>query len=238
MNIDNYQEYKTSYHPEESLDVRVSQVMKRVYVKMFLGLLVTAFVAMFAYQSYAVGRFFADHGWAMIALVVVELVLVFSISGAINRLSSAVATALFFLFAVVNGLTLFPIFLLYTQVSIAKTFFITAGVFGAMSVYGYFTTQDLTKWGSFLFMALIGLIICVVVNIFLKSSTMDWIISGAGVLIFIGLTAWDTQQIKTMAVQSPMFSIGKLATLGALSLYLDFINLFIYLLRFFGSSRD
>ncbi len=238
MNIDNYQEYKSSYQPAESLDVRVSQVMKRVYVKMFLGLLVTAFVAMFAYQSATVTNFFIVNRWAMIALIAVELGLVFGISGAINKLSSTTATALFFLFAVVNGLMLFPIFYVYSDVSIAKTFFITAGVFGAMSVYGYFTTQDLSKWGSFLIMALIGLIICSVVNIFLKSGTMDWIISGAGVLIFIGLTAWDTQQIKTMAMQSPSFSAGKLATLGALSLYLDFINLFLYLLRFFGSSRD
>ncbi len=118
------------------------------------------------------------------------------------------------------------------------TFFITAGTFGAMSIFGYVTKQDLTRWGSMLFMALIGLIICSVINIFTKSSTFDWIISAAGVLIFIGLTAWDTQKIKQMAAVAPLESAGKLATLGALSLYLDFINLFLYLLRFFGNSRD
>ena len=133
---------------------------------------------------------------------------------------------------------LFPIFMVYAPDSIAKTFFITAGVFGAMSIYGYSTSQDLTKWGSFLVMALIGLIIASLVNIFLHSSTMDWIISGAGVLIFIGLTAWDTQTIKRMAQAAPAESTGKLATIGALNLYLDFINLFLYLLRFFGNSRD
>ncbi len=137
-----------------------------------------------------------------------------------------------------NGVALFPIFLAYTHVSIAKTFFITAGTFGAMSIFGYVTKQDLTRWGSMLFMALIGLIICSVINIFTKSSTFDWIISAAGVLIFIGLTAWDTQKIKQMAAVAPLESAGKLATLGALSLYLDFINLFLYLLRFFGNSRD
>lgn len=138
----------------------------------------------------------------------------------------------------INGLALFPIFLVYTHVSIAKTFFITAGTFGAMSIYGFFTTKDLTRWGSFLIMALIGLIICAVINMFWANSTFDWIISGLGVLIFVGLTAWDTQKIKQWVATSPFEATGKLATLGALSLYLDFINLFLYLLRFFGNSRD
>lgn len=235
----NYQNY---YNPQpygvHELEAKVSATMKRVYVKMFLALLVTAFVAMFCAQSEGVISFFAANRWAMWVLVFAELGIVIGVSGGINKLSTGTATMLFYLFAVINGLMLFPILLAYTGVSVAKTFFITAGVFGAMSVYGYFTTQDLTKWGSFLFMALIGLIICSVVNIFLRSTTMEWIVSGAGVLIFIGLTAWDTQQIKAMAQQMPADSVGKLATLGALSLYLDFINLFLYLLRFFGSSRD
>lgn len=221
-----------------SLATRVSQVMKRVYIKMFLGLLVTAFVALWCQSSPDVIHFFISNRWSMWVLIAAELGLVFAISGAINRLSSASATGLFFLFAVVNGLMLFPIFMVYAPDSIAKTFFITAGVFGAMSIYGYSTSQDLTKWGSFLVMALIGLIIASLVNIFMHSSTMDWIISGAGVLIFIGLTAWDTQSIKRMAQAAPAESAGKLATIGALNLYLDFINLFLYLLRFFGNSRD
>ena len=235
----NYQNY---YNPQpygvHELEAKVSATMKRVYVKMFLALLVTAFVAMFCAQSEGVIGFFAANRWAMWVLVFAELGIVIGVSGGINKLSTGTATMLFYLFAVINGLMLFPILLAFTGVSVAKTFFITAGVFGAMSVYGYFTTQDLTKWGSFLFMALIGLIICSVVNIFLRSTTMEWIVSGARVPIFIGLTAWDTQQIKAMAQQMPADSVGKLATLGALSLYLDFINLFLYLLRFFGSSRD
>lgn len=220
-----------------SLDTRVSQVMKRVYFKMFLGLLVTAFVALWCQTSPAVINFFITNSWSMWLLIIAELGLVIGITGAINRLSSAAATGLFYLFAVVNGLMLFPIFMVYSPDSIAKTFFITAGVFGAMSVYGFFTSQNLAKMGSFLVMALIGLIVVSLVNIFLKSSGLDWIISGIGVLLFIGLTAWDTQQIKTMAQQAPGSSVGKLATIGALSLYLDFINLFLYLLRFFG-NRD
>lgn len=235
--MDNYQQYYSD-NSGQALDTRVSQVMKRVYVKMFLGLLVTAFVSLWCVQTPAVISFFATNSWSMWVLIAIELGMVFAISGGINRLSSSTATLLFFLFAVVNGLMLFPIFFAYTSTSIAKTFFITAGVFGAMSVYGYFTSQDLTKIGSFLIMALFGLLICILVNIFLKSSTMEWIISFAGVLIFIGLTAWDTQQIKRMALMAPTDTVSKLATLGALSLYLDFINLFLYLLRFFGSSRD
>lgn len=242
--MNNYNNYGNQgyYSPQpfstEMLQAKVSAVMKQVYVRMFLGLLATAFTAYFCSSSLAVISFFAANSWAMWVLVIAELAIVFGVSGAINKLSSSTATLLFFLFAVINGLMLFPILLVYTGVSVAKTFFITAGVFGAMSVYGYFTSKDLSRWGSILFMALIGLIICSLVNIFLKSSGMEWIISGAGVLIFVGLTAWDTQQIKAMAHQAPMESVGKLATLGALSLYLDFINLFLYLLRFFGSSRD
>ena len=130
------------------------------------------------------------------------------------------------------------ILLVYTASSIAYTFFITAGVFAAMSVYGYFTSNDLSRMGSILFMALIGLIVCSLVNVFVNSSTMDWIISFAGVLIFIGLTAWDTQKIKQMTQYADQSMAGKIATLGALNLYLDFVNLFLYLLRFFGDSRD
>lgn len=205
---------------------------------MFLGLLVTAFVSLWCVQTPAVISFFVANRWVMWALIAVELGMVFAISGAISKMSSGMATLLFYLFAVVNGLMLFPIFFAYSPGSIAKTFFITAAVFGAMSVYGFFTTKNLARWGSVLFMLLIGLIICSLVNIFLHSSTMDWIISLAGVAIFVGLTAWDTQQIKAMALSMPADSVGRLATVGALSLYLDFINLFLYLLRFFGSSRD
>ena len=241
MEYNNYPpQYREQISAQEAyaLENRVSAVMKNVYLRMTLGLIVTALTALFCYQTPAVMNFYVAHPWMKIVLVGAELLLVIGISGAINKLSSTAATALFYLFAIVNGLMLFPIFMAYTGTSIAKTFFITAGVFGAMTVYGYCTSRDLTRMGSFLIMALFGLIIVSVVNIFMHSSTLDWIISGAGVLIFIGLTAWDTQQIKQMALTYPADSTGKLATMGALSLYLDFINLFLYLLRFFGSSRD
>jgi len=233
----NRDSYDISRQSQAALANTVSSAMKRVYFKMTLALVVTALTALWASSSYGYLSFIASHTWMMWVLIAAELGLVFTISGAINKLSSVAATALFYLFAVVNGLMLCTVFLAYSPAAITKTFFITAGTFGAMSVYGYFPPNDLSKVGSFLFMALIGLIIASVVNIFLHSSTLDWIVSIAGVLIFIGLTAWDTQQIKTMAMNMPADSISKLATVGALSLYLDFINLFIYLLRILG-NRD
>ncbi len=222
-----------------SLDAKVSQVMKRVYVRMFFALIVSALTA---YGVFAFAQEFmytlATNRWLYWGLAILELGLVIGISSGINKLSAGTATALFILFSVVNGATLSLIFAVYSLGSIGKTFLICAGTFGAMSVYGYLTNRDLSKIGSFLFMALFGLIICSVVNIFWANSTFEWIVSGLGVLIFIGLTAWDTQQIKTMAAMSTPATYGKVATIGALQLYLDFINLFLYLLRFFGSSRD
>lgn len=211
--------------------------MKRVYVKMFLALLVTGGAAWICAGIPDLVYFLASHRWVYWGLLIVELLMVFGISGAVNKISSPVATVLFYVYSLLNGVTFALIFAAYTPVSIFKTFLITAGVFGAMSVYGYFTNRDLTKIGSFLFMALIGLIIASVINIFWANSTLEWIVSIAGVLIFIGLTAWDTQKIKQMA-QYNAIEPSRLATIGALSLYLDFINLFLYLLRFFGSSRD
>lgn len=232
---DNYSGYRAS---SSQLDQTTSSVMKRVYFKMFLGLLVTAFVSLFCANSMSYMQFMATNSWFYWGLFIAEIALVFFLSARLTRMSSSTATLLFYAFAAINGLALAPIFLVYTATSIAKTFFICAGTFGAMSVYGYFTTKDLTKWGTFLIYALFGLIIAFVVNIFTKSSTLDWIISIAGVLIFIGLTAWDTQKIKQMALATPASFVGHLATIGALTLYLDFINLFIYLLRFFGNQRD
>lgn len=231
-----------NYESQQSLGVKVSAVMKQVYVKMFLGLLVTGLVAWFvaatASSDHSFLYYLATHQWLYWGLAIVEIGLVLAISAGLRRMSSGMATGLFFLFAVVNGLTLSLIFVVYSLPSIFKTFLITAGVFGAMSVYGYFTTRDLTRIGSFLYMALFGLIILIVVNMFMASSTLEWIISFVGVALFIGITAWDTQTIKQMALADPSMANGRLATLGALNLYLDFINLFIYLLRFFGSSRD
>ena len=226
------------YGQMDAVAQRVSLIMKRVYFKMFLAMIVSGLTAWYMATSVAVMAFFAAHTWMSWVIFGAELILVMSISGGINRMSSATATLLFYLFAIVNGAMLFPIVYAYSGVSIAKTFFITAGVFGAMSVYGYFTNRDLSRIGSILMMCLFGLIIVSLVNIFLHSSALQWIISAVGVLVFIGLTAWDTQQVKRMAAMMPDEYVSKMATLGALTLYLDFINLFLFLLNFFGSSRN
>ena len=230
--------YNMDSYGSQALDTRVSQVMKRVYVKMFLALIVTGGAAWVCAGIPDLMYFLASHRWVYWGLLIVELLMVFGISGAVNKISSPMATVLFYAYSLLNGVTFALIFAAYTPVSIFKTFLITAGVFGAMSVYGYFTNRDLTKIGSFLFMALIGLIIASVINIFWANSTLEWIVSIAGVLIFIGLTAWDTQQVKRLAMVTPEGAVGKLATIGALTLYLDFINLFLFLLRFFGGNRD
>lgn len=232
------QGYMQGGQQPQSLDAKVSAVMKLVYVKMFLALLVSAAAAWGVPTLFPnLANTLATNSWVYWGLAIAELALVFFISARMNKLSPGTSTALFLLFALVNGITLSVIFMAFSYASIFKTFLITAAVFGAMSVYGLFTSRDLTRIGSFLVMALIGLIICCVINMFWANSTFDLIISGIGVLLFIGLTAWDTQQIKRMAAMNMGIANGSLATWGALSLYLDFINLFIYLLRFFG-NRD
>lgn len=221
-----------------SAGMSVSAVMRQVYVKMFLALVVSALTAFLCVTTPAVMSFMLSSQWIYLGCCVLELVMVIVLSRRIAKGGNPViATLMFYLFALLNGLTLSLLLLIYTASSVVATFGITAGVFAAMSLYGYFTDRDLTSLGTFLFMGVIGLIICTVVNIFLKSTQMEWIISFAGVAIFIGLTAWDTQKIKTMLATCPVEQQENVATWGALSLYLDFINLFIYLLRFFG-NRD
>lgn len=174
-------------------------------------------------------------------LAIAEIALVFVISGLINKLSAAMATALFVAYAALNGVTLGVIFLVYTMSSIAVTFLVTAGTFCAMALIGSVTKLDLSKMGSFLFMALIGLIIASIVNIFWANSTLYWICTYAGVLIFTGLTAYDVQKIRQlcMATEDQGFETSrKIAILGALTLYLDFVNLMLYLLRILGNRRN
>ena len=172
-------------------------------------------------------------------LIIAELALVILLTARLQKLSLTTATLFFVLFAVINGVTLSSIFVIYTMASIAQTFLICSATFGVMAVYGYTTKRDLSSMGKLLFMALIGLIIATVVNIFMRSSGLDMAISCIGVLVFVGLTAWDTQKIKLMLANAEDMgeSAQKIALIGALSLYLDFINLFIYLLRIFG-RRD
>ena len=215
-----------------------NSVMRRVYFKMFLAMIVTAVTSVFVAGNEAILTLIFSSRVAPIVLLVLQVGVVLTLSGRIQKLSTGTASLLFYLYSVLTGVTLSVILLVYTASSIAQTFFITAAVFAAMSIYGYFTSNDLSRFGSIMFMALIGLIVCSLVNMFFKSSTMDWIISFAGVLIFIGLTAWDTQKIKYMTAYADESMVGKIATIGALNLYLDFVNLFLYLLRFFGDSRD
>lgn len=216
----------------------LSTVMRKVYVRMFLALVVTAFTALYVASSPALLTTILGSRAIFFGLIIAELAVVFILSGRINKLSTATAALLFYLYAILNGVVFSSIFVVYELGSIAYTFFITAGVFGAMSVYGLVTKNDMTRFGSYCVMALFGLIIATVVNIFVASSTLDWIISFVGVALFIGLTAWDTQKIKNAAYEVEPSQMGKLATIGALSLYLDFINLFLYLLRFFGRGND
>jgi FtsH-binding integral membrane protein len=175
-------------------------------------------------------------------LIIGELGLVFYLSARIEKIQSATASMLFYGYAILNGLTLSVIFLAYTRTSIAGTFFITAGMFAAMAVYGTVTKRDLSGFGSFLMMGLVGIIIASIVNFFLNSSSLYWAISFIGVFIFTGLTAYDVQQIKNMGergiLEQGEEAIKKGSIMGALRLYLDFINLFLMLLRFFGASRD
>lgn len=213
--------------------------INKVYAWMCLALTVTGFIAFRTAQSEALLGLIFGNSIILIGLIIFELGIVFWMSKNITNISSNMAIGLFMLYSALNGLTLSAILLVYTASSIASTFFITAGTFGAMSIYGYFTKKDLTSWGNLLFMALIGLIVASVVNIFWASSTMYWIITYAGVLIFVGLTAYDTQKIKNMSLELDAESEEgrKGAIMGALALYLDFINLFILLLRIFGDRR-
>lgn len=226
---------------ERGLTNVFAALMRKVYVWMALALVITGVTAYGVASSPALLNTLIMNRGLMWGLIIAELVLVFAISGAINRLSLTTATMLFIVYSVLNGTMLSSIFLIYQPMVIAKVFFITAGTFGAMAFYGYTTKRDLTSIGKILFMALIGLVIATVVNMFLKSPGFDYILSYIGVAIFIGLTAWDSQKIKQMLMTQYDMSEGaqKLALLGALTLYLDFINLFLYLLRIFGgSSKD
>ncbi|MBT1687489.1 Bax inhibitor-1/YccA family protein [Dawidia soli] len=213
--------------------------MVKVYGWMSLGLILTGLVAWYTASSEALLNFIFGTKWMFFGLIILELISVGILVSMINRMSANLATAVFFIYAVLNGLTLSCIFIVYTTSSIASTFFVTAGTFAVMSIYGYYTKTDLSKWGNLLFMGLIGLIIASVANWFMKSETLYWITTYAGVLIFVGLTAYDTQKIKNMNIIGNEGSDEdhKEAIMGALTLYLDFINLFLYLLRIFGRRR-
>ena len=214
-------------------------LMRNVYGWMTLALVITGLTAYGVATSPGILQAIYTNQILFWGLIIAEFALVFGVSAAINRLSLTTATLMFILYSVINGALLSYIFLAYTASSIATVFFITAGTFGTMALIGYTTKTDLSSMGKILFMALIGLIIATVVNLFIKSSGFTLILSYVGVLIFVGLTAWDSQKIKQMLLQAPDAGEAsqKLALLGALTLYLDFINLFIYLLRIFGKRE-
>ncbi|OIN99787.1 MAG: hypothetical protein AUJ49_10625 [Desulfovibrionaceae bacterium CG1_02_65_16] len=218
----------------------ISAFMRGVYGWMSLGLFITAAVAWFTAAS-PLGLTLLQSPGLVIGLVVVQLGLVIGLSAAIQKLSGTVASMMFAGYSALTGLTLSSIFFVYSTASIFQAFVVTGGMFGAMSVYGMVTKRDLTGMGSFMFMGLIGILIASVVNMFMQSSAMSFAISVIGVLVFTGLTAYDTQKLKYMGEVMPMgdaTAIRRGTILGALTLYLDFLNLFLMLLRLFGSSRD
>jgi hypothetical protein len=240
---------RTGYRTDQiAIDAGLRAYMIRVYNYMTAGVALTGLVAWFTFQaavtdaggslqltSFGHAIFQSPLMWVF---VLAPLGLVMLLSFGINRLSAGTALSLFFVYAGLLGLSLASIFLVYTGASITRVFFISAATFGAMSLYGYTTQRDLTGVGSFMFMGLIGIILASLVNIFLKSTGLDWAISVIGVLVFVGLTAYDTQRIKEMYNVNDDGTIsGRKAVMGALSLYLDFINLFLMLLRIFGDRR-
>jgi uncharacterized protein len=213
-------------------------VMHRVYAWMMAGLLVSGAIAMIVAANDALMSVIFGNLFVLVGLIVAEFVLVWILASRIERLSVATATGMFIAYSALNGLTMAAIFWVYTSASIASTFFITAGTFGAMSLYGVITKRDLSGMGTYLLMALIGLILASIVNVFWANSVLYWVITFAGVLIFVALTAYDTQKIKRLAAEvGNEADAGRLAILGALLLYLDFVNLFFYLLRIFGRRR-
>ena len=223
-------------------EVLVSDYVRSVYNWMGIGLALTGFVGYYVSTSENLIRLIFGNPLLLMVLIVVELGLVFGIAGMVNRMSAGTATALFVIYSALNGVTLSSIFLVYVQTSIVNTFFICAATFIACSIYGWTTKKDLTSLGGFMMMGLIGIVIASLVNLFLQSSSVNAIISYIGVFVFIGLTAYDTQKIKNMAMTQPANLDGavirKGAIVGALSLYLDFINLFLMLLSILGQRRD
>lgn len=240
MKQENWYDVDSLRNKDYAMSTAFPALMRKVFVWMTLALAITGLTAYGVATSPTILSLIFSSKVTFFGLIIAEFALVFAISGAINRLSLSTATLLFILYSVINGATLSTIFFAFSVATIGKVFFITAGTFGAMALVGYTTKTDLTSMGKLLFMALLGIIIASVVNMFVASSGLDLILSYVGVLVFVGLTAYDTQKIKQMCQAAPDAgeSAQKLALIGALSLYLDFINLFLYLLRIFGNNRD
>ncbi|MBE6339380.1 MAG: Bax inhibitor-1/YccA family protein [Bacteroidales bacterium] len=229
---------KTTFY-DEGVNVVGTVLMRKVFSWMALALLITGLTAWIVAGSEQLLSIIFSSKATFFGLIIGELVLVVAMTSAINRMSLTTATLLMVLYSVINGATMSSIFLLYTADSIASTFFVTAGTFGVMSLYGYATKRDLSSWGNILFMGVIGLIIAGVVNMFWGNGTFSLIVSALGVIIFVALTAYDVQKIKVIFNEATAVdeTTQKIALLGALSLYLDFINIFLYLLRLLGSRK-
>ena len=221
--------------------IQVNTFIRSVYNWMAIGLGLTGFTALYVSNSETMLKLIFGNQLIFFGLIIGELILVFSLASRVNKMQASTATSMFVLYAALNGVTLSAIFLIYTRSSITSTFFICAATFVASSIYGMVTKRDLTSMGQFMFMGLIGIVIASVVNLFVRSSGMSLIVSYIGVIVFVGLTAYDTQKLRTMALSQPAgidgATLRKGAILGALTLYLDFINLFLMLLRILGNRE-
>ena len=229
---------QSSYASADVRDVRVTAFLSKVYGWMFLGLLITAGTALVVASSPFLIETLILNRVLFWVLLIAQLGLVFYLSARVDKMAPATAAGLFMLYSALVGVSTSVILLIYTGASIVSTFVITAGMFGALAVFGTFTKRSLAGVGQFMMMGLIGLIIASIVGLFWQNSALQFVISVVGVLVFTGLTAWDAQRLKEMAVSLPDGRVGSYAVVGALSLYLDFINLFFFLLRFIGGRRD
>ncbi|MBK6339377.1 MAG: Bax inhibitor-1/YccA family protein [Bacteroidetes bacterium] len=237
--IDYHTQNRNGSFTTEQIQAEQASFMAKVYGWMAFALVITGITSLYVIQNESIVNLVFGNRLVFFGLIIGELLLVGALSKMVNRVSATTAMAMFIGYSVMNGVTISFIFFVYTMGSIASTFFITAATFAAMSAIGYFTKKDLTSLGNILTMALIGLIIASIVNIFLKSDMLYWIATYAGVLIFTGLTAYDTQKIKEMNIigNAGTDEDKKEAIMGALTLYLDFINLFLFLLRIFGGRK-
>ena len=215
-------------------------LLRSVYLWITLALIITGFVAMYVAKSYTLVNMMIQNSMMFWGVLIAEVALVWYLSARIYKMSFTTATILFIVYSILNGVTLSILLLVYTASSIATTFFVTAGTFGTMAIFGYITKKDLTRIGSLCIMGVIGIIIASLVNLFLQNSMMDMVISYIGVLLFVGLTAYDSQKIKRL-LSGDDIEVNevtqKIALMGAMTLYLDFINLFIYLLRILGDRK-
>ncbi len=235
--FENYAPYTISVDSVESINA----LFRKVYQFMAMGLILTALAAYLTASSPAMIELLYTSRAPMLIIAVAEIGLVLWLGAGFNKLSASAARNIFFVYSILNGLLCSSVLLVYTGESVAKAFLSTAGMFGAMSIYGLYTQRDLTSMGSFLRMGLFGLIIAMVINLFMRSSALELYISIFGIIIFMGLTAWDTAKIKAIAASYDSRDenmTGKVAVFGALSLYLDFINIFLYLVRLFGRERN